>query len=194
MGNKLGVFGGAFDPPHTGHVNIAVNAARLLNLDKTLIIPTGKSPHKTESATPYADRLEMARLAFSEYNNFEISDIENIENKPGKSYTIDTLRGLKTLYPDSLMYLIIGGDMLTSFDKWRGYAEILSLCRVAAAAREYNYNELEPYAEKFGIILLKIPVVTFSSSKFRENPDAELLPPLVYDYIKKRGLYHNRTD
>lgn len=189
MKHRIGVFGGAFDPPHIGHVNLAVNAAKKLGLDKVVVIPTGVSPHKAASATPYADRFEMARLAFGQYESFEVSDVEN---KPGKSYTVDTLRLLKERCPESDFYLIIGGDMLVGFDKWRGFAEISELCEVVAAAREDNYGELREYADEFGVTLLKIPVFRVSSSLIREKfgNRAELLPEKVYNYVKERGLYH----
>jgi len=188
--HKLGIFGGAFDPPHIGHVNLAVRAMEELRLDKMLIIPTGESPHKTTPVTPFADRFEMARLAFEVYNNFEIS---NLENKAGKSYTIDTLRELKKLYPDYSLYLIIGGDMLMMFDKWYCYKEILELCEVVAAAREENYGELCDYAKKIGAISLKMPIIAVSSTQIRGGENIDLLPENVYNYIKARDLYH-RTD
>jgi len=185
--DKIGIFGGAFDPPHTGHVNLAVGVADKLNLDKVIVIPTGVSPHKEASATPYADRLAMAKLAFECHKNFEVSDIEN---KADKSYTVDTLRELKRRYIKSELYLIIGGDMLTSFDKWRDYEEILKLCKVVAAAREDNYAELQEYAGKFGITLLELPIITASSSGIRDCFKEDLLPEAVYNYAKERGLYH----
>jgi len=190
MGAKIGIFGGAFDPPHIGHVNLALFAAKELGLDKVIVIPTGESPHKSASSAPYADRLEMARLAFARYNyNFEISDIEN---KPGKSYTVDTLREIKPLYLNDSLFLIIGGDMLIYFKKWYRYKEILGLCTVAAAAREENFDELREYADGIGAVLLKIPVIRASSTEIR-NGGVSLMPAEVYNYVKERGLY-NRTD
>jgi len=184
---NIGVFGGAFDPPHIGHVNLAVRAAELLGLDKVIVIPTGVSPHKTASATAYADRFAMAKLAFAQYEKFEVSDIESTGEV---NYTVDTLRELNRRYPTSELYLIIGGDMLASFDKWRDYGEILKLCKVVAAAREDNYAKLREYADRFGIMLLELPVVTASSSGVRGCFNRDLLPEAVYYYAKERGLYH----
>ncbi|MCL2633319.1 MAG: nicotinate (nicotinamide) nucleotide adenylyltransferase [Oscillospiraceae bacterium] len=161
---KIGIFGGAFDPPHNGHVNLVNSVMRELALDKVIVIPTGTSPHKAASATAFSDRLKMAGLAFPDY---EISDIES---RPGKSYMIDTLRELCEIYPDDEFYLLIGSDMMDSFDTWKDHEEILKLCRVVPTSRS---------------------IVPVSSTEIRADLEKHkhLLPEAVYDYIKQRGLY-----
>ncbi|MCL1789509.1 MAG: nicotinate (nicotinamide) nucleotide adenylyltransferase [Oscillospiraceae bacterium] len=158
---KLCVFGGAFDPPHLGHMNIVKSVRAIIKPDKVLIIPTGSAPHKT-TATPYNVRFKLAEAAFPDC---EISDIEN---HPSASYTIDTIRKLKTNYPpDTKIFLIIGSDMLLNFDKWKDYKQILELCTVIAAARDSSdYGE---YAVRLGIRLVELPVVEMSSSQIREK-------------------------
>ncbi|MDR0221930.1 MAG: nicotinate (nicotinamide) nucleotide adenylyltransferase [Oscillospiraceae bacterium] len=191
---KTGIFGGAFDPPHVGHVNLALWVAKTLFLNKTLIIPTGEPPHKSASSVSFADRFEMAKLAFNYPKIFEVSDIENNSRK---NYTIDTIRELKAQSPrDTEFFLIIGGDMLASFGEWREYKQILRECKVVAAAREHNRDELREYSERFGIMLIKAPVIPVSSTEIRAALAAgergygiSSLPEKVYDYIKNKGLY-----
>ncbi|MCL1903632.1 MAG: nicotinate (nicotinamide) nucleotide adenylyltransferase [Oscillospiraceae bacterium] len=157
---KIAVFGGAFNPPHLGHINIVKSVCAIIKPEKTLIIPTGNAPHKS-TMTLYDKRLKLAKAAFP---GCEISDIEN---KPVLSYTIDTIRELKASYPeDTELFLIIGSDMLLNFAQWNNYEEILKQCTVVAAARDsFEYGE---YAKRFGITLIDIPIVEMSSSGIRE--------------------------
>ena len=125
---KIGVFGGAFNPIHNGHINMVKEAFADLKLQKMLIIPTCVSPHKSNKGLiAFEDRAKMCELAFAkeiEDGKFEISDIE--KRMGGTSYTINTIRELKRHYPDdAVFYLIIGGDMLFYFDKWYRYEALL---------------------------------------------------------------------
>lgn len=129
---KTGIFGGAFNPVHNGHVRLAEEAVKQLKLRRLLIIPTCVSPHKHTELLPYEDRAEMCRRAFGHIPGAEISDIE--VRLGGTSYTINTVRALKELYPDEQLFLIIGGDMLFSFEKWYKYESLLKETRVCAAA------------------------------------------------------------
>ena len=136
---KIGVFGGAFNPVHNGHINMVKEAFADLKLQKMLIIPTCVSPHKSNKGLiAFEDRAKMCELAFADEiasGKFEISDIE--KRMGGTSYTINTIRELKRQYPDdAVFYLIIGGDMLFYFDKWYRYEALLGECKVVAAARE----------------------------------------------------------
>ena len=125
---------------------------------------------------------------------FEVSEIEN---KKGKSYTINTLRSLKELYPkDTMFFLIIGGDMLFYFKKWYKYESILNECRVVAAAREENeYIDLLEYANEIGKVrVLNLPVTEISSTQVREElaqtRRSEYIPENVLDYILENNLYN----
>ena len=192
---KVGVFGGAFNPVHNGHVNLATECMNLLKLDKMLIVPTSVSPHKQRANISYEHRENMCRLAFEGMDKFEICDIET--GFSGKSYTINTIRALKQQYPsDTRFYLIIGGDMLYYFPKWYRYEALLGECQVVAAARENDdYVDMMEFANKIGRIkVLNLPVVEVSSTDIRqkleagENPDG-LVPQAVLDYINEKGLY-----
>lgn len=192
---KIGVFGGSFNPIHNGHVNIAVKAKEELKLDKMLIMPTGTSPHKEKAAVSFDNRFEMCRLAFLNYKDFEICDIEG--KTSSRNYTINSLRLIKKQYPNnSQFFLLIGADMLFHFEKWYKYESILNECNVIAAARENGqYVDMLEYATELGKIkVLNIPVKQASSSEVRERIGKgenanELLPPAVSEYIKKKQLY-----
>lgn len=192
---RIGVFGGSFNPVHNGHINIAVNAKEELKLDKMLIMPTGTSPHKEKAAVGFDDRFEMCRLAFEDYKDFEICDIEG--KTSSRNYTINSLRLIKKHYPaGTQFYLIIGADMLFHFEKWYQYESILKECNVIAAAREKEqYVDMLEYATELGRIkVLNIPVKKASSSEVRERIGRGesvdgFLPPAVSEYIKRKKLY-----
>ncbi len=195
---KIGIFGGAFNPIHNGHINMVKQAFKDLKLQKMLIIPTCKSPHKATGLLPFEDRAEMCRLAFREEieaGKFEISDIE--QKMGGTSYTIFTVRELKKHYPaDTVFYLLIGGDMLFYFDKWYRYEALLGECKVVAAARENNeYINMCEYATEMGRVkVLNLDVLPLSSSEIREKLSkgediAGLVPDEVNAYIKENKLY-----
>lgn len=195
---RIGIFGGAFNPVHNGHLNLAETFFEDLRLDKLLLIPTAKPPHKSdEGLLSGEDRVNMLRLAV-ENKPYEISTIE-FERKD-KSYTYDTLIELKRLYPDSEFFLIIGADQFIHFDKWYRYADILGMVTLCTSARE---NEEEKQliiksAQRLGIkdsfYMSSRAVIRVSSSEIREkikngSDVSSLLPKKVFDYISEKGLY-----
>ena len=136
--SRIGVYGGSFNPPHTGHVLAAVELIRTLKLDKLLIVPAADPPHKTipaGSPSPEA-RLAMCRAAFSEIPEAEVSDLELA--RAGKSYTVDTPTELKALAPQDELFLIMGTDMLLTFRLWREPERIASLATLAVMRRSEN--------------------------------------------------------
>lgn len=193
--SKIGIFGGSFNPIHKGHIALAKSASALLKLKKTLIIPTACSPHKEQSGVSFEDRAQMCRIAFADDERFEVSDIE--KKLGGTSYTINTVRALKELYPKGTeFYLIIGGDMLFYFDKWYRHEALLKECHVVAAARENDcYADMLDYANDMGRIkVLNLPVVEVSSTQVRGKisrgeSTAEIVPEAVRVYADERGLY-----
>lgn len=130
---RIGIYGGTFNPPHSGHVHLARTLAQALGLERVLIIPANLPPHKqAHELASGADRMEMCRLAFPD-EPFEISGLEL--SRGGKSYTCDTLAALQKQYGNAEFYLFMGTDMLLSFHQWRNPGEILRMCRLAVAAR-----------------------------------------------------------
>ncbi len=191
---KTGIFGGAFNPVHNGHVRLAEEAVKQLKLRKLLIIPTYVSPHKHTELLPYEDRAEMCRRAFGHIPGAEVSDIE--VRLGGTSYSINTIRALKELYPDESFFLLIGGDMLFSFEKWYRYESILKEVKVCAAARDGDsLADMMEYANELGRIkVLTTQVVEMSSTEVREKAAAGgdisgMVPQGVADYIREKGLY-----
>lgn len=196
---KIAIYGGSFDPPHKGHKLLAQNLAQICGADRVIIIPTALSPFKESSGATAQDRYNMCKLAFND-PFFEISCIEI--DRGGKSYTIDTLREVKRLYPDSQLYLFMGDDMFLSFDKWYKYKEILDICVIVAACRTLNLEKLElmksfaknilNISDDSAIICESIPIET-SSTQIREDIrngcGSEYLEDAVFQYINTRGLY-----
>jgi nicotinate-nucleotide adenylyltransferase len=125
---KIAIMGGAFDPPHHGHINLVKSICERIKPHKTLIIPTGNAPHKS-TQTPFDLRFRLAEAAFP---NCEISDIENCSQI---SYTVNTLEKLHEIYPNSEFHLIVGADIPESLDGWKDPERIRELCTVQVGER-----------------------------------------------------------
>lgn len=195
---KIAIYGGAFNPVHNEHVNIALAAKRELGLDKIIVVPTNQSPHKSGLLAPRAvDRLEMCRLAFGKFEGFEVSDCEI--KRGGVSYSYVTCRRFKKLYPEAEIYFIMGGDMLKSFSHWKEPEEILKCVTPLVCARE-NSKELTADIKAFGA-RFKSEIVTFgyvgksvSSTRVRAlaalgEDISGLVPEEVKNLIYSRNLY-----
>ena len=194
---RIGIYGGAFNPVHKGHVKLAEEVKTKAHLDKIIIMPSGVSPHKSSGGLiDSSHRLEMCRLAF-EGEDYIVSDLEI--RRAGKSYTVDTVTELKKIYPDDELYLIMGSDMLLCFDKWYRYKDILSMATICATTRQgdISLDELRSYSrDVLGKQTLIIDFEPFecSSTKVRNalisGEDATcLVPEKVLLYIIEKGLY-----
>ena len=197
---KIAVYGGSFDPPHLGHIEAAKTAARALAPDRFLIIPAGIPPHKAlaEGSPTAAQRMELCRLAFAEVPGAELSDLEL--RREGKSYTCDTVRQLREEYPDAELCLVIGTDMLLSFEEWRSFRTLLENCTLAVLSRAEEDGALlrqkaDELRGRYGarIVLLKHEPLEASSEKIRERlplrAGAELLDDAVYSEIIRRRYF-----
>lgn len=197
---KLGVYGGTYNPVHNGHISAALSAAGSLGLDKVLMIPTATPPHKDvpDGIAAAQDRLEMLRLAAACDKRLVPSDMEI--RRGGKSYTVETLAGLKKEYPSAELYLIIGTDMLRSFETWYRAADILKMASLAVCARKNAEKEEIPelsenLRKKYGaeVTVIENDIVDISSSELRgllkTRRGAEYLDGAVYGYIIKKRLY-----
>ena len=195
---KIGIFGGAFNPVHNGHLNIADAFYEDLKLDKILLIPTANPPHKSGAGLLSGDdRINMLRLAI-ENKPYEISTIEFERND--KSYTYNTLLELKRLYPEADLFLIIGADQIINFEKWYRYSDILDMVTLCASARESEEEKqiIIKSAQRLGIqdrfYMSGRAVLRVSSSEIRDkikngSDVSKLLPKKVFDYISEKGLY-----
>lgn len=194
---KIGLFGGTFNPIHNGHLNLLRQVQAEMQFDELLLIPSHIPPHKAASdLAPGDDRLEMLRLAIEDMPEAGVCDIE-IHNS-GKSYTIDTLKKLRQIFPTAEFYFIVGTDMLLTFDEWKQWREILKLTYLVASGRDAGeYERLWEKAQKLNkdrIIVLKTHPFPLSSTQIRQKVKAgedvsQLLPPKVLRYIKQKGLY-----
>ncbi|MDD6728530.1 MAG: nicotinate (nicotinamide) nucleotide adenylyltransferase [Eubacteriales bacterium] len=198
---KIGIFGGAFNPVHNGHIALAKGFLNFLELDRIIFIPTANPPHKTDrSFASKEDRFNMLSLAIEDCDRFEISDIEF--QRQGKSYTYDTLCVLKKMYPDDEFYLIIGADQFLTFDMWYRYKDILSMVNLCTTAREDEAEKAKilDFAKSLEgldegrFFLLNQPVIKVSSSEIRDKiksgeDTSSLICPKVNKYIVEKRLY-----
>lgn len=196
---KLGIFGGTFNPIHSGHIELVRHFADLAELDKVLLIPTKIPPHKVSPDLLSGEtRFEMCTLAVAGESKIEVSDIEL--RREGSSYTIDTLKALEKMYEGAELYLIMGADMLLCLDSWRDYRCIIERCVICAAARnDSTVQELKLKAKILGIpenrvIISDEEIMTVSSTQIRGNIKkgdsiSGLVPDTVAKYIADNGLY-----
>ncbi len=198
---RVGVFGGAFDPPHLTHQALARAALAQLELDLLHIVPTGDAWHKTRVLTPKPERLRLAQLAFEAHKLGAPSAQVLIDDRElmreGASYTIQTLSELAQLYPGAQFYLILGQDQALDFIHWKNHAEIPKLCRLAVAKRpgvpqEWHNQSLGDFIE------LRVPLSPISATTIRERIAAnlqatDLLDPDVIQFIQQQGLYSTKT-
>ena len=142
---RIGIYGGTYNPPHIGHLRAAEYAIEALALDRLLLIPTGVSPHKEMAAgASTADRLHMLELSAKGIERAEVSDIEI--RREGRSYTVDTLRAIQAEHPESELFLLMGTDMFTSFLTWREPETIMKLATLAVFCRgEKGANHLDVF-------------------------------------------------
>lgn len=194
---KTGILGGTFNPPHLGHLHAAELAKDVLALDKVLFIPTNIPPHKDlpkETATA-EDRCEMVRRLTADADWAQLDTLEIARG--GTSYTVDTLRALHERGETDL-YLIVGTDMLLSFDRiWRAPEEIARLSTLAVCARQdEDWEVLMHKAELLRrsihakIALIRGESLTISSTELRQGGGLHrYTAPAVADYIEQKHLY-----
>jgi len=134
VARRIGVLGGAFDPPHAAHVALAQAALAELQLDELRIVPTGQAWHKSRTLSPAHHRLAMAQLAFSNIPQVVIDPRET--ERVGPSYTVDTLRELKGQWPEAELFLIMGEDQARALPTWHEWQLILCLAIICVAERD----------------------------------------------------------
>ena len=191
MTERIGIMGGAFDPPHLAHRALAQAALRDLNLTELRIFPTGQAWHKSTPLSPAADRLAMAQLAFAGLTGVVVDDAEL--RRPGPTYTLDTLQALHQARPQAALFLVIGADQARSFERWHGWQQILQLATLAVAERDPQAGQWHNSA--WGRVhRLHMPVSDLSATGIRERCRAgqsihSLVPHGVADYVAQHGLY-----
>ena len=199
---RIGILGGTFDPPHLGHLLIAETARGALQLESVLFIPAGEPWLKAgQLVTPAYHRLRMVELAVADNPHFHVCDCET--RRSGATYTVDTLRELRSAYPgDAELYFIVGSDVLCQFHRWKEPEAILALCRLAVIERPGNPADgTETLAERFpaavaggAVVPVAGPRVDFSASELRRILAAGQsaryrIPDAVAQYIREHDLY-----
>lgn len=199
---KTVFFGGTFNPPHISHRLMLEAVAELSDVDRVLVVPTNIPPHKDfEGFTASGkDRLSMCRLLCDGVDKASVSDMEL--KRGGRSYSFDTLSKLKPRY-DSL-YILIGGDMITTFTGWYRYRDILDLCGILAVRRKGIDNEefkravenLKMLGGNVEVIEADLPEV--SSTELREAlltcAKTDLIPQNILSFINEHGLYRGEDN
>ncbi len=196
MEKRTGIFGGSFDPVHTGHISLARSFLSSGLIQRLLILLTPDPPHKkAENKTDYEDRLAMLRIAFQNFEKIEISTLER--QLPSPSYTLQTIEYLQQTNPDTLFYLCIGEDSLVQFHEWYKYKEILKRVDLIVAERP-GYDWKSAFDEiRESAILIDHQPVDVSSTEVREEMqknssesiEKNRLPEGVQRYIEEKELY-----
>ncbi len=200
MGRKIGVFGGAFDPPHKAHVALAQSAITELALDALHIIPTGQAWHKARALSPPKHRLAMAQLAFQKIPGVVVDDREI--QRAGPTFTVDTLRALQAENPRDQLYLIMGADQFAAFRQWHQWREIAQIAIICVASRaqfDWAKDQYDTINElKNRVFMLQMPLMAGSATQVRQlfadglgenQAIADLLPESVASYIAQHQLY-----
>ena len=191
---RIGVFGGAFDPPHVAHLALVQAALAELALDELRVVPTGQAWHKSRPLTPAYHRLAMAQLAFADLPLVVIDPTETL--RPGPSYTVDTLREFKALWPDAELFLLMGEDQAQALPTWHEWQEILRLATICVAARaDFNDAGAEFVLEKvpgFGFQRLPMPSLPVSATDIRTRIAAHLsVADMVFEPVARYIALHH---
>ncbi|MBI4556932.1 MAG: nicotinate-nucleotide adenylyltransferase [Candidatus Hydrogenedentes bacterium] len=189
---RIGVFGGTFDPIHCAHLEIARTAVREAALDRVLFVVSACPPHK-RMRSPIAkveDRYAMVRAAVKDELKMEASCLEI--DRPGPSYTVETLETLRALHPDAQLFLILGMDSLVDLPHWKHPQRILELARLLVVRRPGTWNI--PESVKGHFELLSLRETTLSSTEVRRRVSAgedvrEMLPAAVEQLIREKNIY-----
>jgi nicotinate-nucleotide adenylyltransferase len=203
----VGIFGGTFDPVHFGHLIMAEQCREQAALDEVWFVPSARPPHKLEQPlTPFGQRVEMLTLALAGQPVFRVEEIE--KDRPGPSYTADTLDDLSRLHASNQWYLLIGSDTLFDLPTWHDPPRVIAKATLVVVARP-NYSILSgvELAKRLSVpdknnLLLQVvqsPLIDLSSSDLRARVAKGksvryLLPRAVECYIQAKGLYQRNGD
>ena len=198
---RIAVFGGTFDPVHLGHLIVAEQCREQAGLDQVWFVPAARPPHKRERAlTPFGQRVEMLALAVAGHSAFVVSEIE--KDRPGPSYTADTLTEIAAQHSELELSFVLGSDSLPDLPLWHEPLRILELARLLVVARpgwpmrplEQIMAELNPDRRELRSQIVQVPLIDLSSRELRRRV-AEgrsiryLVPRAVEIYIREKQLY-----
>ncbi len=185
-GKKIGLFGGTFDPVHIGHLIIAGSVSEVKGLDTVIFIPSACPPHKGRDILFNADeRFRMLSLAIKDDPRFEVSD--NELKRPGSSYTIDTIREMKSQFPSGTeLFFIVGMDNLYEIELWKDPLDIVREIRILAAKRVSDKTRDIPGWLLKNVEIVNVPLIEISSSDIRKRiSEGKSILYLVPDEVYK---------
>jgi len=213
-GARIGLFGGSFNPVHTGHLRAAEEIRELFSLDQVLFIPAHVSPHKPEATLAAAHhRMTMIEWAIRNNRHFSASDVEL--KRPGTSYSVETLRYFRTTFTDAAApFFIMGIDAFMEIDKWKNYRDLFALCNFIVMTRpgydlppaalliprqlagDFSFHREEKryrYSSGCSVFIADIPGLAISSQDIRKRTAdgrsiTYLVPEAVEDYIRDQQL------
>ncbi len=192
-GYRLGVMGGTFDPIHHGHLVAASEVGHFFSLDEVIFVPTGQPWQKDDrKVSPAEDRYLMTVIATASNPRFSVSRVDI--DRPGETYTIDTLRDLRAERgPEAEFFFITGADALTKMISWRDADELFSMAQFVGCTRPGHHLSLSDLPDG-RVSLVEIPALAISSTECRQrvrggHPIWYLVPDGIVQYISKRQLY-----
>lgn len=185
---RIGLFGGSFDPPHLGHLTLAIELKEKGELDEVWVVPAHQSPFRVQSGASAGHRLRMAKLAFEEIPGFKVWEGEI--QRPPPSYTYETVQEILNRFPHNRYFLLLGEDAYKSFEMWKKVEEIQKGVEILVGARSLQVADKERAA------VLPTRYIDISATWVRERLKkrlycGHLLPPKVLDYIYENQLYFN---
>jgi len=199
MPQRIGLFGGTFDPPHIGHLILSAEARTQLSLDRVLWILTPNPPHKQyQPITPLEHRLAMVELAISNDQQFELSTVEI--DRPGPHYALDTVKTISKQSPGMDLVYLIGGDSLCDLPTWHRPTDLVAALRYIGVMRRPGDSIDLPALEIFipgltaKVRYMDAPLIDIAAHEIRRRvadgrPFRYFLPPAIYDYIVENRLY-----
>ena len=198
--HRIGIFGGAFDPPHHAHVALATAAIQQFELDSLHVIPTGQAWHKARALSAAEHRLAMTKLAFQDEAKVVIDEREL--QRTGPTFTIDTLEGLQAQNPQARLYLFMGADQFSAFQQWHRWQDILELAIICIAARAHSAwatGQFDAYPGRSSrFALIEMPQLAVSATQIRQRIASRAVSPAdlaqlvsrpVARYISLHRLY-----
>ena len=186
---RIGILGGTFNPVHIGHLILAEETREKLSLDRVIFMPTNIAPHKdNQDVASSCDRYKMLKLAIKTNSYFSVSDIEM--KRKGASYTIDSLREFKNIYPSDELYFIVGSDLLKYLDDWKDLSDIIKMVKFIVATRPgYPLEKIPAYIKTIAIRAVDISAFEIRQAVKSHISFRYLVPEAVHSYILKRKLY-----
>lgn len=165
-GERLGLLGGTFDPPHVGHAVVAQDLVEALELDRLLVVPAGDPPHRAAIFSRPL-RLAWTRRVFEGDDRIEVSDLEM--GRSGPSYTVDTLEWIRRERAPSRLFCIMGADQLAVIHTWHEYRRLPELARIAVMRRDGEEPRLPDPADRIAYITVDVTRIDLSSTRVRER-------------------------